>query len=256
MELTVGLIIICMIGFFVAGFIDSIAGGGGLITLPVLLAVGLPPHTVLGTNKFATTLGTLSALGSFLRSGYVVKWMMLPGFLAACAGGLAGAGLAMLVNGAFLGKILVLVLPVALVFSLVSGRYRKEKRESGEDAIHSLPRLVLCGLCIGLYDGMFGPCTGSFFILALNIFLGLGLVHASATAKVLNLASNFGAFVLFASGGVVLYSLALPGAAANIAGNLLGAHMAMKVGAKAVRLFLYVAFGLLAVTLVYRYFIA
>ena len=112
------------------------------------------------------------------------------------------------------------------------------------------------GFAIGMYDGFFGPGTGSFFIVAQHILLRMGLVRASATAKVFNLASNAGALAMFASGGVVMYSVAVPCAVANIIGNQIGTRLAIRVGAKAVRAFLMVTLSLLLATLIYRFFLS
>ena len=112
------------------------------------------------------------------------------------------------------------------------------------------------GFFIGAYDGFFGPGTGSFFIIAQHLVLRMGLVRASATAKVFNLASNAGAFAVFASGGVALYSLGIPCAVANILGNQLGTHLAIRIGTRMVRNFLYVTLCLLLASLIYRFFIA
>jgi len=235
--------------FFSAGFVDSIAGGGGLITLPSLLLCGIPPHMVLGTNKFSTTLGTAAALVSYLRSGLVEKSAALVGFLAAFLGGAAGSGLALYLDSAVLGKVLLFMLPIGIAVSLLTGFGKKER---------PLPKhwlslkVFLVGFPLGVYDGFFGPGTGSFMIIALNLVLGLGLVRASATTKVLNLASNAGALCSFAAGGVVLYALAIPCALANIAGNLCGARLAVRAGSGIVRVFLYIALLLLFGTLVWR----
>lgn len=251
MDVTFDLIAIGLAVFFAAGFVDSIAGGGGLITLPALLLCGLPPHMILGTNKFSTTLGTLAAFFFYLRSGLVEKSIAPVGFGSAFLGGAAGSGLALCLDNAVLGKVLLFMLPVGIVISLMTGFGKKERPL--EKTLLGL-KVFLIGFPIGVYDGFFGPGTGSFMIIALNIVLGLGLVRASATTKVMNLASNAGALCSFAAGGVVLYPLAIPCALANIAGNLCGAHLAVRVGARAVRVFLYIALGLLFGTLVWRNF--
>ena len=243
MDVTFDLIAIGLAVFFAAGFVDSIAGGGGLITLPALLLCGLPPHMILGTNKFSTTLGTLAAFFSYLRSGLVEKSIVPVGFMSAFLGGAAGSGLALL------GKVLLFMLPMGIAISLMTG-FGKKERPLEKKALGL--KVFLIGFPIGIYDGFFGPGTGSFMIIALNLVLGLGLVRASVTTKVMNLASNAGALCSFAAGGVVLYALAIPCALANIAGNLCGAHLAVRVGARAVRVFLYIALCLLLGTLVWR----
>ncbi len=254
MELSLGIIILFCFFFLVAGFVDSIAGGGGLITTPVLLLCGLPPHAVLGTNKCATTIGTLSAAWTYARSHLVVLRIAPVGFVSAFCGAMAGSGLALLLDSALLGRLIVFLLPVGMVISLFSGHSFGRDGELPQKGLW--PKVILMGFVIGLYDGFFGPGTGSFFILAQHILLRMDLVKASATAKIFNLASNAGGLVVFASGGVVLYAAAIPCAVANIIGNQLGTRLAIRIGPRVVRIFLYISLSLLLCTLVYRFFIA
>ena len=254
MEITLTILIVLLAAFFIAGFVDSIAGGGGLISTPAMLVCGLPPHIALGTGKFASTLGSLTSLWAFARSRLVVLRIAPAGFLAAFAGGAAGSGLALLVDSSLLGKLLVFLLPVGLLASAFSGRTFTEEGDLPEKGLWA--KVIGMGFAIGMYDGFFGPGTGSFFIVAQHILLRMGLVRASATAKVFNLASNAGGLAAFASGGVVLYKVALPCAIANILGNQIGTRLAIRVGAGAVRNFLYVTLSLLLGTLIYRFFIA
>ena len=254
MEISLGILLVLCLFFFLAGFVDSIAGGGGLISTPAMLVCGLPPHVALGTGKFASTLGSLSSLWTFARNHLVVLRIAPLGFASAFLGGMAGAGLALLLDSAVLGRILVFLLPVGMLISLFSGKSRVQEGELPEKGLWL--KVILMGFFIGIYDGFFGPGTGSFFIIGLHLFLRMGLVKASATAKVFNLASNAGGLAAFASGGVVLYQVALPCAIANILGNQIGTRLAIRVGAGAVRNFLYVTLSLLLGTLIYRFFIA
>ena len=254
MELSLLVIVVLCLFFFVAGFVDSVAGGGGLISTPAMLLCGLPPHTALGTGKFASTLGSLTSLWTFARNHLVVLRIAPAGFVSAFVGGMAGSGLAMHVDSAMLGKLLIFLLPVGMVISLFSGKLVSEEGELPEK--HLWLRVILMGFFIGAYDGFFGPGTGSFFIIAQHLVLRMGLVRASATAKVFNLASNAGAFAVFASGGVALYSLGIPCAVANILGNQLGTHLAIRIGTRMVRNFLYVTLCLLLASLIYRFFIS
>ena len=247
------IVILCLF-FFLAGLVDSIAGGGGLISTPAMLLCGLPPHTALGTGKFASTLGSLTSLWTFARNHLVVLRIAPAGFSAAFTGGMAGSALAMLLPGDLLGKALILLLPVGMAISLFSGKLVTTEGELPER--HLWVRVLLMGFLIGAYDGFFGPGTGSFFIIAQHLVLRMGLVRASATAKVFNLASNAGAFTVFASGGVALYSLGIPLAIANIIGNQVGTRLAIRVGARMVRNFLYITLSLLLASLVYRFFLA
>ncbi len=252
MELELLTIVLCALAFLVAGFVDAIAGGGGLITIPSLMLFHIPPHFALGTNKFASMLGSFTAIWPFLRNRLIVMTLIPCGFAGAFVGGIVGSWLALQVEEALLGKIMALLLPIGLVCSLFVGRVLREEQElfNNTHKIH----VLLIGLAIGTYDGFFGPGTGSFFILALHAILGMGLVKASGTTKVLNLASNAGALAAFASGGAVLYTLAIPCAIGSIIGNQLGARLAIKIGVNAVRLFLYIALALLFLSLCYRYF--
>ncbi len=218
-----------------AGVVDAIAGGGGLLTLPSLLATGLPPHVALGTNKGQSVFGSFAALVRFGRAGLLDKRLAKVSFPAGLVGSLGGAALVLLVKPVVL-KPLVLVLLVAVAVFLTFRRAppQKDKPEPGPrpraQAIGALIALV-----IGTYDGFFGPGTGTFLIVAFSTLLGHGLAHASADAKVVNFASNLAAVALFALKGVVLWRVALPMAAAQFIGGWMGAHMAVKGGDKLVR---------------------
>ncbi len=254
MEISLTVTVLLCFFFLLAGFIDAIAGGGGLITTPMLLLCGVPPHMTLGTNKFATTIGTLSSVWTYARSHLVVFRIAPAGFAAAFCGAFAGAKLTMLLDSAVLGKVLVFLLPAGMLISLFSGRSFGKDGDLPRNGLW--PKVIGIGFLIGMYDGFFGPGTGSFFILAQHLILRMNLVRASATAKIFNLASNAGALAVFSAGGVVLYALGIPCAIANIIGNQLGTRLAIRVGTHVVRLFLYVTLTLLLCTLIYRFFIA
>lgn len=254
MDISLAVLVVLCVFFFLAGFVDSVAGGGGLISTPALLLCGVPPHMALGTGKFASTLGSLTSLWTFARNHLVVLRIAPTGFISAFAGGMAGSALALHIDSALLGKLLVFLLPVGMVISLFSGRLVSTEGELPER--HLWIRVILMGFLIGGYDGFFGPGTGSFFIIAQHLLLHMGLVRASATAKVFNLASNAGAFAVFTSGGVTLFSLGIPLAVANILGNQLGTRLAIRIGTRMVRNFLYVTLSLLLSTLAYRFFLS
>lgn len=248
-------ILICSITAFVAGFVDSVAGGGGLIQTPVMLLTGIPPHSVLGTNKFATTFGTSLAVLNYARNGFILWRAALAGLGFSLLGAYAGSRLALHVDSAVLGKVIVALLPVGLLALFLPAR-----KGCGGDALLSGGRLYtvmpLTAFAVGMYDGFFGPGTGSFFIIALHWCLRMDLVRASGTAKVFNLASNVGALAAFLWDGKVIFALGLPMALANMAGNYLGSRLAIQKGAGIVRNFLFLSLGLLFCTLVWRYFFA
>ena len=218
----------------VAGTVDAIAGGGGLVTLPALLASGLPPHVALGTNKGQSVFGSLAALVRFSRSGLVDARRARLTFPLGLAGSLCGAALVLAVPPAVLRPVVLALLAAAALFIGL----RRPGPARIEDAPPPRHAPLLAGgaaLLIGGYDGFFGPGTGTFLIVAFVALLGDGLAHASASAKVVNFASNLAAMVLFAAKGTVAWRIALPMAGAQLAGGWLGAHLAVRRGDALVR---------------------
>ena len=219
-----------------AGFVDSIVGGGGLVLVPALFAAFPTTHpaTLFGTNKGASVWGTGFATWQYSRR-VSLRWHALaPAAVAGFAASLAGAWLVTVVSPELLRKVLPLVLLLVLVYTLV-------KKDMG---LHHAPRLeglseaaVACaiGAVVGFYDGFFGPGTGSFFVFLLVRLLGYDFLHASASAKLLNTATNLSALLLFALKGHVWWHFVLAMAIANVAGSLLGTHLALKHGTGFVR---------------------
>ncbi|HEX6705791.1 MAG TPA: TSUP family transporter [Albitalea sp.] len=219
-----------------AGFVDAIVGGGGLILIPALFSVfpTAPPATLLGTNKGAAVWGTAWSTVQFARR-VTLPWSALaPAAVAALAGSLAGAWTVTLVSPGGLRKALPFILLAVLAYTLA-------RKDMGRvHAPHLGPRATATaasgiGVLIGFYDGFFGPGTGSFFVFLFVRLLGFDFLHASASAKLLNSATNFAALVLFALKGHVWWHAALVMAVANVAGSLLGTRLALKHGAGFVR---------------------
>ena len=217
---------------FVAGIVDAIAGGGGLLTLPALLAAGLPPHLALGTNKGQSVFGSGAALANFARAGLVDRKLAPLTFPLGLAGSLSGAALVLLVKPDVL-KPLVLILLVA-VAAFLAFRPAVTRRDEPPLAKARLFAAALA-LGIGLYDGFFGPGTGTFLIVGFVGLLGQPMARASANAKVINFASNLAAVAIFASRGTILWQVALPMAAAQFAGGMLGSQLAVRGGDVLVR---------------------
>ncbi len=218
----------------VAGTVDAIAGGGGLITLPAFLAAGLPPHLALGTNKGQSVFGSFAALLRFSHAGLVDARRAKVTFPLGVAGSLAGAALVLAVPPAVLRPVVLVLLAAAALF-IGLRRGPRARLEDAPPRAHATAIAGAAALVIGAYDGFFGPGTGTFLIVAFVVLLGDGLSHASASAKVVNFGSNLAALVLFAARGTVLWRLALPMAAAQLAGGWLGAHLAVRRGDALVR---------------------
>jgi uncharacterized membrane protein YfcA len=218
----------------VAGTVDAIAGGGGLLTVPAFLAVGLPPHLALGTNKGQSVFGSFAALVRFSRAGLVDRPRARLTFPLGLAGSLAGAALVLAVPPTVLRPVVLVLLAGAALF-IGLRRGRPTRLEDAPAPPHALLRAGAAAALIGAYDGFFGPGTGTFLIVAFVALLGDGLSHASASAKVVNFASNLSALVLFAVKGTVVWRIALPMAVAQLAGGWLGAHLAVRRGDALVR---------------------
>lgn len=206
------------------------------MTVPAFLAAGLPPHLALGTNKGQSVFGSFAALVRFSRAGLVDGGRARLMFPLGVAGSLAGAALVLAVPPAVLRPVVLVLLGLAAAFVGL----RRGPPRAPRDAERPTPRreLWLAGaasLAIGAYDGFFGPGTGTFLIVAFVGLLGHDLSRASAEAKVVNFASNLAALVLFAARGTVVWRLALPMAAAQLAGGWLGAHLAVRRGDALIR---------------------
>lgn len=217
-----------------AGTMDAIGGGGGLVTVPALLAAGLPPHLALGTNKGQSVFGSFAALSRYAHAGLVDRRSAAFAFPLAIAGSAAGVLLALAIRAEVLRPIVVVLLVVAAAIVVMA----KPSEASGAKAPSQgrADRIwAAAALGIGAYDGFFGPGTGTFLILVLVAFLHRPLTRATADAKVVNFGSNLAAVALFASRGSILWSLALPMAGAQLVGGFLGAHLAVRQGDRFVR---------------------
>lgn len=221
---------------FAAGVIDAIAGGGGLLTVPALLAAGLPSHLALATNKGQSVFGSFASMVRYARAGLIDPARARVGFPLGVAGSLAGAALVLAVPPTTLRPVvLVLLAGAALFIGLRRGKPEARAAAGAPRRHRGSVTAGLVALVLGAYDGFFGPGTGTFLIVASVALLGDGLAEASAGAKVVNFASNLAALALFASRGVVLWRVALPMAAGQLAGGWLGAHLAVRRGDALVR---------------------
>lgn len=252
MEITFEIIIILMLVAFTAGTIDSIAGGGGLLTVPSLLLAGLSPQIALGTNKFMSTIGTSVAVTNYILKRKVVWKVVLAGIVFTLMGSLLGTHSILLIPNDIVGKIMVFLLPpVAIIVMLPMKKERLQMDFSGYKFY-----FTTAGICffIGFYDGFFGPGTGTFLIIALHYFLRMNLSSASATARIFNFGSNIAALVTFLIAGKVIFTIGLPMAVGSMTGNFLGSHLAIKKGQRLIRIFLILALTALLISLIIKYF--
>lgn len=241
-------LIVCPL-VFLAGLIDSIAGGGGLISLPAYYMAGLDPALAAGTNKLSAGMGTLASSTRFIR-GRKVDWRVgLIAALGAFPGSWLGSMVLRLIPEDAVRLMMIAAIP--LVACVVLRRRDSLENRSLVQARWTAPASLAVGLVIGFYDGLVGPGTGTFLILCFTMLLGMEAVMASGTAKIVNLTSNVAALVNLAGSGDVLISLGLPAAVCGMAGNWLGASLTIKRGTGFIRGVLLVVLGLLLAKMVY-----
>lgn len=216
----------------IAGFVDAVAGGGGLIGVPALLSAGLSPVAALATNKAQSVVGTIAAAYAFWRNGFVALRTLIPGIVCAFIGSYVGAIVVKSIDtSALTVAVPVAVIAVALYFTF-SPSIKDVDRAARLDFRIFVP---VMGFLIGFYDGIFGPGTGSFFMLGFVALFGLSATRASAHTKVLNVTSNLAALVLFIPSGDVLWPVAIVMAIGQLIGGYLGALTGIRFGAKIIR---------------------
>ena len=220
---------------FLAGLIDAIGGGGGLISLPAYLIAGLPPHAAVATNKLSSTCGTTLATYRFIRNGLVNLKLATPSVIAAIVGSSIGANLSLLLNEDIMLYIMVGILPLCAFLVL----NKKLFHDGGSDIVSLDKRTyiiaIVAALIIGMYDGFYGPGTGTFLIIAFTTFAKLSIKTANAQAKVINLTSNITSLVIFLLNKEVIFSIGLVAAACHMLGGYIEAGLVMKNGAKIVK---------------------
>ena len=245
-ELALHLFAWLFLAALVAGFIDAIAGGGGMVTIPAMLLAGLPPLQVLGTNKLQALFGSGAASWSYARHGHVDLRAQWPMVLSAAAGAVAGALLATAMPTDWLRAALPLLLvAIALYFGFKRGTGELERQRRIGPALFGLTFVP----AIGFYDGVFGPGTGSFLMLGFVTLAGFGILKATAHTKFLNFGSNLGALAVFVVHGAVLWQVGLVMGVGQWIGARLGSRFAMAQGARVIRPLLVVVSLALAIRL-------
>jgi len=250
MEITFQMYLIVLPLIFIAALIDSIAGGGGLISLPAYTLVGLDYNLASGCNKFSAMFGTLVAAVRYYKNG---KMLLVPALCAAATalpGSWLGTRIAMALGTDFMNGFMVFAIPVVGVLVL----FRSKKDDAGRPPMKHMRLLCLViGFVIGMYDGFFGPGTGTFLIILFTWITGMDMVSATASAKPVNLASNIAALTTSIIAGDVVYALAVPAMFCSVAGGWIGSKLALKRGAKLIRFVMMGVLILLTIKLAFEW---
>ena len=234
--------IIC-VGVFIASLVDAIGGGGGLISLPAYLFAGLPTHYALGTNKLSSCLGTVASTARYIKKGYADWFLAVPSIVLAMLGSHFGTKIQLAVNERFLRYMLIGVL---VIVAYVMLRKKELPETRGEmTAWKRCAAVWTASLMIGMYDGFYGPGTGTFLLLAFCKLAKLDLKTASGNVKLVNLSSNIGALVTSLAAGKVLVPIGLIAAVFAFAGQYIGAGLMIKNGSKIVKPVIFTVLGLL-----------
>ncbi|MBS0351642.1 MAG: TSUP family transporter [Proteobacteria bacterium] len=238
-------LVLILIGF-IAGFIDTVAGGGGMITLPAYLMAGLPPHWALGTNKLSGTLSVANAARVFIKKKIFLPQYWLPAIIATFSGGAIGSISVHFLSSGLIKKALPAVIFTLAIYVIVPKKYQQPDLKNYQPSKFSSS---LLGSFLGFYDGFLGPGTGSFWVVALMACYKINIIEATAITKMMNTLSSTAALIVFISYGNVHFALGLAVAASMMAGAYFGAHSAIRWGGALVRpLFLIIVIGI-AITL-------
>ena len=250
MVLTVKMALIVAVGVFLASFMDAIAGGGGIISVPTYLLAGVPMHMALGTNKVSSGIGTAVSTARFIKNGYIDWKLGIPSVALALVGSFVGTSIQLMIDEVYLQYLLLIVLPVVAFVVL---RQRQFPEERGEiDRRKQCAIVWLASFVVGAYDGFYGPGTGTFLLLIYCNLAKMDVRTAGGNVKLVNLSSNIGAFVTSLRSGQVFLVLGLIGAVTSIAGHYVGSGLAIKNGSKIVRPTVVIVLILLAVKVVYE----
>jgi uncharacterized membrane protein YfcA len=245
-------VIALVIASFAAGYVDSIAGGGGLISVPIYLLVGFDPHFALGQNKLVSTIGATGAIRNFIKNKSII-WKIVPfGIVASLIGGHMGSKLVLLLDTKFVYYIILFLVPAGLLITLCKSNI---KQRSSETIKFSVIATVITCFIVGLYDGFFGPGAGSIFIMSLYIINRIPLLNASATSKVLNFSSNVGALIGFAIAGKIILPIGVPMIIGSFLGNHFGSLHAIKTNGDIIKKILIIVVCILVITIIVQLFL-
>lgn len=235
MTLTVQIFLIVCPLLFLAGFVDAIGGGGGLISLPAYLLAGVPIHQAIATNKLSSACGTTLSTLRFIRKGLVNWKLALPTVVCAVLGSSLGAKASLTAPEGWMEKLLFLILPVVAFLVLNPGIFRDNTETNLQLNRKVWTTALLSSFIVGFYDGFYGPGTGTFLIVAFTVFAKMNLGMANAHAKVINLTTNLTSLTVFLLNGQVVFLLGLAAAVCNMAGNYVGSGLALSKGSRITR---------------------
>jgi len=225
-------LIVCPLTFL-GGFVDAVAGGGGLISLPAYMIAGLPVHNAIATNKLSSGMGTTVSTYRLAKGGNIPWKKALPCVLMAVLGSALGARLTLMVDATLLKKLMLVIIPVTAFYVMRTKSMESEKEPFSTR--ETLIRASAVAFLIGIYDGFYGPGTGTFLILLLSSFARFRLGEANGVAKSINLTTNLTSLAVFLMSGKVLIMLGLAGGIFGIVGNYIGVSFFNERGAKAVK---------------------
>jgi uncharacterized membrane protein YfcA len=242
-------IILLFLAGFTGGFIDSIAGGGGLVTLPVLLGLGIPPHFALGTNKFQASFGSFSSTYNFMKKGIVSFKEVAYGVVMTFIGAATGTVVIQLIEADFLKKVIPVLLIGILIYLVFTPSLGKSDKKS---KINETLFFSIFGILLGFYDGFFGPGTGNFWVVLIMVLLGFNMTKATGYTKVMNFTSNFTSLIVFIIGGKILFTYGLVMAAGQFIGARVGSSLAIKKGSSFIKPIFLMVVTVMIVVLSYR----
>jgi len=240
-------VIFFITGIF-AGFVDSIAGGGGIITVPVLLSSGIPPHMALGTNKLQSSFGSFTAAYNYSRKGLVSFSDIKTAIFFTAIGAFTGAITIQFLSAGFLNTIIPIFLCTIFIYTIFSPKIGEKTMEP---LINKNIFYVTAGLILGFYDGFFGPGTGSFWVIGIVALIGLDLKKATAFTKFTNFTSNFIALIFFIIGGKVLFIVGICMGTGQVIGAFAGSKLVILRDTSFVRIFFIIVVGVTLIKLVY-----
>ncbi len=248
------LLIVCPL-VFLAGLIDAVAGGGGLISLPAYLLAGLPPHNAIATNKLSSCIGTVASTGRFVKNKCVDWPTAVPSAALAVLGAIAGANLVLSISDTVIRYVMLVLIPL-LAFVVLKKRDLSDVDGVPVSRGRQFAIILAAALVVGMYDGFYGPGTGTLLLLAYTQLARLPLRLAAGNVKIANLSSNVGSLVVFLINGQTIIPLGLIAAVFSILGHFMGAGLLLKNGGKIVKPFILIVLGLLFVRLIYDLAIA